>query len=240
MGSFGLLCPNCGKKLHVLEGKKNVVCTLCGSNIAVPQAQTEAEPVSEETKPKADTDTTLPSAEQTKLNEAYHLLETDLASPSFDQNVKEAERKFMELVKENRENYLAWSGLFGCLLHQCKKTYVKQEKIPGTEYWLQPGTNVFQDFFRVEGYFNRVLVDEQGKYRSFEYDSILQPGRKARLYLENAVQTAEGEEKENMGKLLDKYFTNAPGEMAQTGLTYLLQKRAESRKPMDKGFRGKR
>ena len=180
------------------------------------------------------------AAAQVKLAEAHALLETELSSPSYDYNLKEAERKFRELLKDNKDNSLAWMGLFGVLLHQCKKTFQKQEKIPGTEYWLRRGSDVFIDFFEVDGYFWRVVVGENGQYRSYLLDSILQPGRKAKLYLENAKATGQAEEKAAAEALLSAFFEKATETMALKGREFLMRKRAEARNSIDEKLKQKK
>ncbi len=221
MSSVTIRCPRCGKSFHTAPGSETVRCPHCGRTIPLPSSVRQNSPEDEDALQK--------TAREAKISEAFALLNTDISSPAYDQNVADALRQFMGMVKDEKENYLAWQGLFGCLLHQCKKTFARQAKIPGTEYWMPEGTNIFQNNYLVEGYFYRVVVDEYGKFRSFQYDSILQPGRKAHLYLQNALQYADASAVEDIQKLLDLYFTNAPAKMAEKGMEYLLTRRAEAR-----------
>ncbi len=232
MSILSIRCPGCGRTFQTLPGSGVTMCIHCGKEFPLPlKLMKEA---------TGESDQALREAVDTaRINEAFLLLETELTNPLYDQNIMEAMGMFSGMVKEDKTRYLAWSGLFGCLLHQCRKTFLKYEKIPGTDYWLKPGTSVYQNFFQVEGFFYQVSLDEFGKMRPVLCDSILQPGRKAHYYLHNAVSYAEGEEQANMQKLMDEYFTNAPQNMAKKGLEYLLAQRAVARDEADKRIQGK-
>ncbi len=232
MSIISIRCPRCGQSFQTLPGSGTALCIHCGKEFPLPiKLMREATGESDQALRE--------SVDNARINEAFLLLETELDAPLYDQNIMEAMGLFSGMVKEDKTRYLAWSGLFGCLLHQCRKTFQKQEKIPGTDYWLKPGTSVYQNFFQVEGFFYLVSVDEQGKMRPVLCDSILQPGRKAHYYLHNAVAYAEGEEQAQMQKLMDKYFTLAPQEMAKKGLEHLHAQRAKAREEADRRILGK-
>lgn len=168
----------------------------------------------------------LPPPEQLKMQQAFSLVGTPVDDPEYDANIKRAEQLFNGLLKGSHSNHMAWLGMFLCALRNTEKTFLNTEKIGESLYWLKDGYDPNGYIFQVESYFCRSVV-RGGKPRNVLLDDILQPGRKAKLYLNRALECAPEGEQQAIEELLENYFSKPFEDMPVLGLEEIQRRAAE-------------
>lgn len=217
MAIITLKCTHCGKEIRGDDQHEVCFCMYCGHTVGMPRQVEDG----------TSTESYSKSADRMLLEKAYAQLSTDPTLPEYEPNIRQAEANFNQCLRSNRENHLAWMGLFICMLRLTENTFANQPKIEGTIYWLKPGVRHDAAFFQVESYFCRV-VSRHGHENFIVIDDILQPGRKAKLYLDNAARFAPEEEKSAVEDIRFTYFGKPSEEMARFGVEELTRLAAPS------------
>lgn len=241
MATREILCPACGGLFSTEKPEGFVFCQHCGEKITLP-AQEAPEETLEDLASRYAPQRAAPAAataasaatkhydeEQSLLEYAAPYLATSILSITYDINIKNAEAKYREVLHLNPANAAAWKGLFDCVLAEGRKTYLQTPKIEGTEYWLSIDSFTSADWYQVDSYFCRALV-QQGKARCILLDEFLQPGRKAKKYLDTAIEYAQAADRLAYEEQHRQYFQKPMEEMPLVGHEAFLAYQKEKQK----------
>lgn len=226
-------CPACSGQFETQKDSGTVFCVECGNRVtldatgAADASPSPAAPADAPAQPAAG----MSASEISLLDYAASVLSADLNSPVFDLNIQKAEGWYKDVLLLNQKNPQAWKGLFDCLLLQTRKTFVSLPRIEGTDYWLTTSGSPHLLSFNVDSYFCRVMVLEDN-VQAMLLDEVLQPGRKAKKFLDSAIECADPPLKEEYERLADEYFEKPRREMPGAGkVAFLAWQQQERNNP---------
>lgn len=205
-----LLCPACGVVIAGGQAPQQATCPRCGYAFEVAAALplTDFRP---------DPDNAADQVVKAHLRDAVDLLNTDITSPDFDKNIVKARELFSQVLHTTDNHPQGWLGLFQCCLCETLKTFLSTPRFGNTGYWLTIDRTTSFELYQMNSCFCRLQVIGY-KNDVYVVDEVLQPGRKAEMYLGHAVENAPEEMRPGLEAVKRFFFDTAMAQLPAVGL----------------------